>query len=379
MSLPKGTDKKFRKTIKKLNCWIKKLQRYKLFEICRNAKHDLVSLLALPITAALNNRSIENQSQIEGRVSADDFYHHANNKLTVESISKMFLRYVHEIIKLLKNFFHCSRFAIAVDKTDDPYWGEIENAYVTGGKRERSTNYAFRYLTAAIVVKGFEFVLYARPLTKEDTKDALLVEECLQAIRKLGIDISRLLLDREFYNSDIIFLCNFLDIDYIIPVVKNSRFNRWLKTFKRFPRIEINWEVNDELTNLLLFEETNSKDEKEIFGFITNIEPDNIKENPDEIINFYRRRWAIENANKFQDAFNIHTNSTNGIVRYFFFVLTALLYNFWVLARLLAEVFSLCKISLNMFKDICKTLFGFAIAPKYKHAQHKLWLGILLG
>lgn len=368
-----------RKTIKKLGPWVQKLKQYGIFQLGRNARYGLPQFLELPLAAAVNNRSIEDQSLLEGRVSADDFYHHANSKLSEENIRKMFIRYVHEIIKLLNNLLHRSSFFIAIDKTDDPYWGEHENLFVTGGKRKQSTNYAFRYLTAAIVVQGIEFILYARPLTKEDRADAPLVEECLYGIRALGIHVTRVLMDREFYNSEIIHLCNYLDIEYVIPLVKNSKFERWFLSFPRLPVLVSNYEVNGAVTNLLVMEDTNSKGEKEIYGFITNIDSKKIMEDPDSVAEFYRKRWAIENANKFQDAFMAHTNSTNGIVRYFFFVLAALLHNFWVLVSLLGKTFFLGKVSLNMFKDLAKALFGFAKAPCYKHAQRKLWVKLLLG
>jgi len=67
------------------------------------------------------------------------------------------------------------------------------------------------------------------------------------------------------------------------------------------------------------------------------------------------------------------------LVRYFFFVLSALLHNFWVLMNLFAQTSSLWKISLNMLKDITKAILGFASIPNYKHPQRKLWLTILLG
>lgn len=369
--------------MKKLAVWIKKLQSFRLFEIGNNAIHDLSKLMLLPISAALNKRSVEYEASIEDRPSATDFYHHFNHKLREENITHMFLRYVAEIIKMIKNIFHNQKYPIAIDKTDDPYWGDKDNLFVTGGKRNKSTNWAHRYLTAAIVLPEIELILYARPLTKNDNNDALLIEECLLAVKRLGINVSTVLLDREFYNSLIVLLCNIKEIDFIIPAVKNSRFKRLIRELKtekkKLPRIIENYEIDKQFANLVIYEDTNSKGKKEIFGFITNKDADKIQEDVYEIVEFYRRRWAIENANKFQDAFSIHTNSTNGLVRYFFFVLSALLQNFWVLINFMRRQIHLCELSLNMFKDILKAVFGLAPLPKYKHAQRKPWLGIVLG
>lgn len=375
--------KKTTKIIKKLTPWVKKLQSYKLFDIGKNAKYKLEQLMELPLAAALQKTSIEYVSiQDENRPSADDFYHHANNKLTKHAILKMQLRYSAEIRKLLKNFGE-STFDIAIDFTEDCFYGDKENNYVVGGERKNSTNYFFKYLTAAIVKKGFRFVLFAYPVSKEDNNDALLVEEAIVAIRKLGIGIRRVLLDREFENSKICFICDVYGIEFIFPKKKDEKIQRWIAEYKaegkKFSRIIENYEIDNYPVNVLLMEEENSKGEKEIYGYATNIEAKEIQKDPEAISEYYRQRWAIENANKFQDAFNIHTNSTNGLMRYFFFVLSVLLHNFWVLVNLFAHTFSLWKISLCMLKDIVRAILGFAPKPCYKHPQRKLWIAILLG
>ncbi len=369
--------------LKKLRVWIKKLQCYKILEIGKNAKYSLEQLMQLPLAAALNNRSIEYESIFnENRPSADDFYHHANNKLTKEAIIGMHLRYSCEICKLLKNLFHKSTFDIAIDFTDDCYYGDNENCYIIGGKRKNSTNYFFKYLTIAIVEKDIRFVIYSYPVMKEDDNDALLVENAIRAVKKLGINIRRALFDREFENSKIFLVCDSYGIECIMPKKKDSKFERWIDTFKRedkkFPRIIENYEIREYPTNVLVMEETNTKGQKEIYGYVTNIDINRFRGDVEMISDYYRQRWAIENANKFQDAFNIHTNSTNGLVRYFFFVLTALLHNFWVLVNLFAKVFSLWDVSLNMIKEVMKLIFCFSPTPDYKHAQRKLWLNILL-
>jgi len=375
---------KIQKKLKKLSNWIGKLRSYALFEIGKNAKYSLEQLMDLPLAAALNNTSIEYVStEDENRPSADDFYYHTNNKLTKDAILKMQLTFSAKIYKLLKNVFGESTFDIAIDFTEDCFYGDKENNYVVGGERKNSTNYFFRYINVAIVKKGSRFVLFTFPVSKDDNNDALLVEKAIIAIRKLGISIRRVLLDREFENSKICFACDVYGIEFIFPKKKDEKILRWIAEYKRdgkkFPRIIENYEIENYPVNVLLMEEENSKGEKEIYGYATNIEAKEIQKDPYAISEYYKQRWAIENANKFQDSFNIHTNSTNGLVRYFFFVLSALLHNFWVLMNLFAQTSSLWKVSLNMLKDITKAILGFASIPNYKHPQRKLWLTILLG
>lgn len=370
------------KRLKKLSVWIKKFQKYRLFEIGKNAVYRLDQLMELPLAAALYNRSIEYECSIEGRPSPRDFYHHTNNKLTKEAIMKMHLRYADEVCKLLKNIFNKSTFDIAIDFTEDCFYGDKENHFVIGGERKNSTNYFFKYLTVAIVEKGFRFVIYSCPVSKDDNNDALLVENAIRATRKI-INIRRILVDREFENSKICLTCDFYDIELVFPKKKDEKLLRWIETFrkesKKFPRIIEEYEVGDYPINVLLMEEENSEGKKEIYGYGTNIEIDKFRDDAELISEYYRERWAIENANKYQDAFNIHTNCTNGLVRYFFFVLTILLHNFWVLVGIFTKEFSLCGVSLNMIKEITKRILGLPTTSNYKDAQRQLLMSILVG
>jgi hypothetical protein len=195
MSLTHATNKKLRKMIRNLLA-------KPLFHIGKNARYKYSQLMELLTSAALANRSVENQSEIDGNVSADDCFHHLQ-KLVVDQIAKLLRHQIASVRRLLKSSGLALGTTIAIDKTEVLYWGEHEkNQYVTGGQRKNSTNWAFRCLTAAIAINGQEFIIYVRPLTKADNDDALLVEECILALKKQGFNIKRVLLDREFYNAN---------------------------------------------------------------------------------------------------------------------------------------------------------------------------------
>ena len=355
-----------------------------LFGIGKNAKYDFGQLMKLPIAAALEKRSIYDQSLLRGRVSDDDFYHHFSNKLKLESLQKLFRCHILQIKKMLKhrNLLH-ERIIIAIDKTEEHYWGGINNLFVTGGKRQASTNYAFRYLTAAIVINGQRFIIYVRALTKDDNDDAQLVEECLEEIRKLGFEVGTLLADREFYNGTILLLCNGRNVEYVIPAVKNEKFLRLAddlhKERQRFPCVIPDYDISGSQTCLVIYEEKNGEGKSEIFGFITNIDAYEISDDVEAIIELYKLRWGIENAHKYEDRFRISTNSTNGLIRFFFFMIGVIFHNVWVMLNLLAVSLGLPSLSLNVFVDILKRSQGIRGVQSYKHPQRQLWVKILLG
>lgn len=373
---------------KKLGKWLTRIQNCVLFNIGKNAKYTTEQLMQIPIIAALNNYSIGHASLTEGKPSEDDFYYHVNNKLTEEAVSKMIYRYSTEILKFLKNIFHTSAFKIAIDYTENLYYGETKNPFIVGGKRKNGTNYGFKYLTVAIVNKGMRFVIFAYPVKKEDNADTPLVQKGLRVLYKLGIEMIRVLLDREFYNADIIAMLNFLGIEFIIPSKKDEKFERMMRSIieqkkrdgllMQFPYVVQDYPLGEEFVTQIVFEEKNSKGEKEIHAYITNRKLADIKADPYAVQEDYSERWAIENANKFQDSFNIHTNCTNGIVRFFFFALTLLLHNFWVLVNLFTRYIPGClKLSLRIFKEIISAILGIAPMPHYKHVQRKPWAFLL--
>lgn len=370
-------------THKKLRKLVRRVATVPLFEIGKNAKYKFGQLMELPIAAALENRSIENQSLLKNRVSADDFYHHFKNKLEMTSIRGLFRRHISQITKILGRGWRQQKLTIAIDKTGDSYWGDIINQFVTGGKRNSSTNYAFQYLTASIVFQGQRFIIYLRALTERDVNDALLVEDCLGELKTLGFQIGTVLMDREFFNGRIILLCNIQKMIYLVPAVKNERFQSKIEELRRegksLPRIIENYEVAEEVTNLVIYEEKNCRREVEVFGFITNIKATEIAKDVDAIVELYRLRWGIENAHKFQDCMRIPTNTTDGLIRFFFFLLGVIIHNLWVLLNLLAESLGIASISLCVVKDILKAAYGIAPTPDYKHSQRELWVRMLLG
>lgn len=370
---------------KKLRKMMRTVATIPLFEIGKNAKYTFSQLMELPIASALNGRSIENQSLQIDRASADAFYYHFGNKLKIENLEDFFTNHVKRIMKILRRQgIFDAKIIIGIDKTEEHYWGEHEeNPFVTGGKRVTSTNYAFRYLTTVIVIRGQRFIIGLKPLTKEDNDDAKLVHQALEGVNKIGFKVSKLLMDKEFYNGDIVLICNGLNIQFVVPVVKNDKFQRLVADLRKdktsFPCVIADYDVAGSETCLALYEDENDDGRVEVFGFITNMDKDDVSKDIDSIIELYKMRWGVENAHKYEDKFRIPTNSDDGLVRFFFFIMGAMFHNFWVLLSLLASSFGASKLSISVFIDIMKCFFVIREAEHYKHPQRELWIGVLLG
>lgn len=217
--MPQTSQKKH----KKLGKWMRALRNCALFDVGSNGRYLPKHFTDLVLAAALAGKSVEETSRQAGLPSADDFYHHARQKLSKEAVQKHIRRWASEAANAICNIFSRRTFDIAVDFTEDPYYGEIDNPWVVGGKRKNSTNYAFRYLTVAIVNEGMRFVIYACPVSKDDRMDAPLVEEAVLAVKRLGVGIRRAYLDREFKNSALFLFFDVEGIEFIVPNTADSK------------------------------------------------------------------------------------------------------------------------------------------------------------
>jgi len=192
----------------------------------------------------------------------------------------------------------------------------------------------------SITTDGARFILYACPVTKETDGAIMYVETGIELLQQLGLNVSVLTLDREFYSADVINYLQERHINFIIPVPQTDRFKREIAKRKQFPNklpaIVKFWKVgqqrvNETETTLVILEEEDKKTkERHIFGYVTSFPWEFYQTEPSILSELYSKRWGIETTFRVEDKFDIYTTSRRGEVRYFFFVIGCLLYNFWV-------------------------------------------------
>lgn len=236
----------------------------------------------------------------------------------------------YEVRKLRRTSYN-----VAIDFTYIPYYGDPDNPYITAIKHTRGTSYAFVFCVAGIVVDGIRRILYLHPVTKATNKVMYHVGRAVNFIRRLGIRISILTLDREFYVEEVVNFLNEGDVHYIIPAIQTERFLRYAKQYSTFPHslpvVLEDWEVGKTArTTLAIIEEKDAKGESHIYGFITNLPKERYKDDITVLSELYSKRWGIETTFRVEDKFDIYTTTRNGVLRYFFFLVSCILYNLWV-------------------------------------------------
>ena len=333
-----------------------KMQQYSLLDMGKNCLLRQAMLLALLVTAAFHGHSLEERAQNERNFTSDALYHHLNNKVTVESAELMLNSFVKKRdIKLLRRRFGGWGFYVAIDFTDEMFYGKKGTEGVVGTKHNKGSNYAYKYMTVNIVTPEGRFLVWAYPMM--DRKETLwLLNKALMKIDELGIRVHLLLLDREFNFTDALALIGEKHY-YIMPADQDAKFRKHIDG-KELPAYCDDWRIanknKEEIsTQLVVLQEGKHK-----YGYLTNLPKDRFDKDVEILSRCYGMRWGIETAHKCEDKFRIPTSCKTAEVRYLFFVIGVLMYNLWVWINLFFNLSTAGEhITIAGFKELLKNAF----------------------
>lgn len=258
-------------------------------------------------------------------------------KLTNATVSFVFNKSRDAILELLSLFFRGRRIFVAIDYTRDIFYGcPTGNEFIVGGKRKNGTNYGYEHLVASIVIKGFSFVIFEKPIYKgsDIEKD---LQEVMEAVTS-KFDVFCFLLDREFYKTKIINYLQMTGEKFIIPTIRNERLDKRLGSICNFPVMIKHTMTDQKRKEQAVFDvvvlEREKNGERKTYGFATNFDRKQFMENAELVAEWYDKRWGIENVFKVSDQFQLDTYSVNPVIRHFSFVFSLMLYNLWVFINL---------------------------------------------
>lgn len=225
---------------------------------------------------------------------------------------------------------------VAIDTTEDLYYGNKNDPMVVGTKPQKGTSRAFRYATLTIVEPGCRFTLKVIPMGKSTTKKEV-VQQLLE-YAKQRIKIRNVLLDRGFYQADVISVFNRMNINFVMPAVLKQKAIRMMrgheppKTFKMY----VGSGEKAVLTNLVVAMDMNRDLEMCKRAFITNIRLD--LKSTRQLAHLYSKRWGIETSYRVKKDFRPKTTSKNYIIRLFYFLYSVCLYNLWQLVNIAIKI-----------------------------------------
>ena len=310
----------------------RQLAGHPLFGMAKNARHTTLVILMTVILAALKGISIEMQAD---GISPDAVLYHLNQKLSLEKVELFMKGAVRRTATLIKRRFGNRKFAIAMDYTDEMYYGELEHSMAVGTKPKDGTSWAYKYFTVSIVTEGARFFLFCYPVFDRSTPHIFFINRALCFLEELGIRSHTLLLDREFGCVDVIASLQADGNYYVIPADHDGKFERKTKEVQKFPARFIDWQMANAKkeiveTDLVVLERFDREGKRTLHGFLTNLPKSYYEKDAEDLAMLYSRRWGIETAHREEDQFRVKTTLVDGIVRYLFFVVGVLIYNLWV-------------------------------------------------
>ncbi len=168
----------------------------------RFSKEDHVKSL---VSASLLNAFAEGVSKsLRSAPSADTLlaYIKSQNQETLmkafESQSKR------SVCKLKKRRKLWKRVSIAMDWTDEMYYGDHKKtAMVNGTKAKNGSSYAFQFLTIAVLDDGERLVLGVFPIKSRNELPTLTLR-ALEKVRELGVKVEDVTVDAGFFSGEMI-------------------------------------------------------------------------------------------------------------------------------------------------------------------------------
>jgi putative transposase len=233
---------------------------------------------------------------------------------------------------------------LAIDLTEIPYHGrpQRDRRELRRGKPKGGSTHFHAYATVYVVRHGERFTLAMTYVWKDDTLRDV-VRRLMQKVRKIGVQVDFLLLDREFYSLDVVRYLKRARYPFLMPVVRRGRRPQCLAK-ARGPWKFWSWKRSGWATHML-----QNKGRRERVDICVAV--DNYagrwgkrgrrilvyacwgirRATPAWIRETYRTRYGIESSYRQMNQGRIRTCSRNPALRLLFVGIALILRNAWVL------------------------------------------------
>lgn len=234
------------------------------------------------------------------------------------------------LIKKLIKYRRFGKITIAIDITEEQFYGKTRNFYIFHSGKEAEDNTAeFHYIVASIANKKEEekIPIMALPVTLGCNK-AELVQQLLSFCLSL-FKVNLVLLDRGFASGEVIETLQQNKLDYLILAKKYESMRCMLEAVEKICILEHeivynkNKTKNKVKTNLVLIKDVDGYD----WCFYTSL----MLSDALRYVITYKQRWRIETNFRVEDEAKIKSKSIKPIIRYFYFMFSLLMHTLWLL------------------------------------------------
>lgn len=272
------------------------------------------------------------QSYVETFDGHSDSLHHWIKEGYEEDFKKSY----EEIVRKALLRLGVSYARIAIDFTNEPFYGRTRSIYIFNTSGEKYEG-EFKFLVVCLIIRNKQIPLMALPI-RVGEGIARPTIEILEYTRMLFKSIRFAVFDRGFYCAELIDYLEANHIKYIIfvPEKKGEILDFFNAT-----------EIFGKMKHEMLYSKKKSKWKPETtlvvckrigkdkagnyldWIFATNI---NFKTRV-EYVFYYMRRWQIETNFRVEDEAKIKSKSTNYLIRYFYFLISLLFHLLWIVDK----------------------------------------------
>ena len=232
---------------------------------------------------------------------------------------------------------------LAIDLTLIPYHGKpaVDIKEVFRGQRKSGTSHFHAYATAAVIHKGYRYTV-ALMRVEHGVGMKEVVQRLVQLIRRRGIKIRYLLLDKGFYSVGMLSYLKRAKLGYIIPILLRGRWNkskaptglrallrkknghyRQTITGKDGKRKQAHLTINVCVASIT-YEKQGGRRKKVLYAI------SKVRRTWREIRELYRKRYVIETTYRQMNEARIKTCSRDPRLRLLFVAIALVLRNVWV-------------------------------------------------
>jgi len=226
---------------------------------------------------------------------------------------------------------------LAFDYTSEDFYGDVQGLDIHGWTGERGIKGHFKFITCSVISDDIpeKIPLITLPIQIGHYKSDVILR-CLSSIKGLFKEIKLILLDRGFYDKDLMYDLDDNGYPYLIFVPKSFDKKSILYSLNKGEQISIynEFTVNKDFSKyskehiLSFLKEIYDPKSKKSYDwvFATNVEQI-ILEN---LVLLYKKRWRIETQFRVQDEAKIKCKSKDVKIRYFLFLFEQILQVIWM-------------------------------------------------
>lgn len=281
---------------------------------------------------SVNKLSVHSITQVVEKIPCETSVRYHLSKVDLDSLlaiqSKILTYSKDPIIVSGKSY------QVAIDFTDDPYYGEIVEAnedYVLKSKMKDSTTTFYSYVSLYVTTKGQRLTLAVFPVKKGVSKVEY-IRKFLGILNDLNVNIAVLCLDRGFYSNDVFSFLQTENIPHIVPVRKQGKELKKILRGNRARYAHYTMMGTGEPLDLTLaidvqyLQGKNKKFGNVNLGYVVY----GIDWKPRKVHLVYKKRFAIESSYRMRNIVKAKTSSRNVVIRFLLTLISFLLKNIWV-------------------------------------------------